>query len=88
MLAVGVIPVPDNATVPFAPTVRVPFNRPVDFGAKATLMVQEPPAANVAVQVLDGCVKSGVVEMVPTVSLAVLALVRVTVCVALVLPTN
>jgi len=70
MLADGTIPVPDNATVPFVPTVRVPVNTPAAFGAKATLIVQELPAANVAVQVLEGCVKSAVVVIAPTVTAA------------------
>src|SRR5271154_3988892 len=88
MLADGTIPVPDKATVPFVPTVRVPLSWPVAFGAKATLMVQEEPLRREVPQVLDGWVKSPAVVIAPTVSAAEPVLTSVTDCVALVLPTN
>src|SRR5258706_12165002 len=88
MPAAGAIPVPDSATVPLAPTVKVPVSAPVILGANATEIVHERPAAKVALHVLDGCVKLVVVVIVPTVIATVPELVRVTICVVLVVPTS
>ena len=79
ILALKTTPVPDNATVPKFPTVRVPVRTPVVLGVKATLIVQEMFTANVDPQVPPGCVKLPLIVMTPTVMAAPLALLSVTV---------
>ena len=86
------VPVPVNAMTCGLPTsllvkVSVPVCAPAVVGLKAVLMVQEALGASEALQALVS-VKPALATMLEIVRLTSEVLVRVTVCVAVVLPTG
>ena len=94
-LTMGAVPVPLKVTVCVLPAtplllsvmVNMPVSGPVAVGEKVTLIVQEPLAATLPMQ-LSVSPKSAVVVMLVMVRAAVAVLLRVTGCDTLVVPTS